>query len=369
MSGAVLSPRRMHEVFGYRMLVPSRADRLVATANLGGRIHGQASIGYRSVCGVNPAVESATAKHTPFADCIFSDWSGFHSPLTIKYQSVANVRNTVFRNMALAVEIADVSYEGMVRFANVSFANVTLAHGAVVSTTLNDYQEAIGFYLTYYAEDDVAYDVPLEPVPAGEGGVFGAEFRIKEETLSDCIYLLASAGTVLPGCPTVTLAARNRTIDRGFDSGGDRLSTGVPFSQEPGQDEYAGVPLSSVPLAAEDEFIQSRYDDYGGAVSYHDYLGISADGLTDYEIINKPDVRFDEVMLRADNDWLAATRQVCIVMRAACIVMRAACCVMRAACCLQAPWVAGGATSKCETCLCVVLHNLRNKTIPDQRIC
>ena len=354
------------------MLVPSRADRLVATANLGGRIHGQASIGYRSVCGVNPAVESATAKHTPFADCIFSNWSGFHSPLTINYQSVANVRNTVFRNMALAVEIADVSYEGMVRFANVSFANVTLelAHGAVVSTTLNDYQEAIGFYLTYYAEDDAAYDVVLETVPAGEGGVFGAEFRIEEQTLSDCIYLLARAGTVLPGCPCETLAARNRTIDRGFNSGGDRLSTGVPFSQDPGQDDYAGVPLSSVLFAADDAFIQSRYDyDYGGALSYHDYLGISADGLTDYEIINKPDVRYGEVMLRADNDWLAAMRQVCIAMRAACIAMRAACCVMRAACCLQATLVTGGATSKCETCLCVVLHNLRNKTIPDQEIC
>lgn len=272
------------------------------------------------------------------ADCIFSDWSGFHSPVTIKYQSVVNIRNTVFRNMALEVEVSDVSYEGMVHFENVSFANVTLAHGAVVSTTLNDYQQAIGFYLTYYAEDDVAYDVPLEPVPAGEGGVFGAEFRIKEETLSDCIYLLASAGTVLPGCPTETLAARNRTIDRGFDSGGDRLSTGVPFSQEPGQDEYAGVPLSSVPLAAEDEFIQSRYDDYGGALSYHDYLGISADGLTDYEIINKPDVRFDEVMLRADNDWLAATRQV-----------RAVLC---AVCCQLATPVAVGAASMCETCWC-----------------
>ena len=164
------------------------------------------------------------------ADCIFTDWAGFHSPLTIKFQSVVSVRNTTFRNMNLHVEIADVSYEGIVHFEDVRFANVTLEHGAVVSTTLNDYQQAIGFYLTYYADDDANYDMQVYPVPQGARGVFAEDFVVVNEMMSDCVYLLAIQGTVLPGCSKNTLDARNRVMDRGFTSGDYRKSTGVPFS-------------------------------------------------------------------------------------------------------------------------------------------
>ena len=172
------------------------------------------------------------------ADCIFTDWAGFNSPLTIKFQSVVSVRNTTFRNMNLHVEIADVSFEGIVHFVDVRFANVTLQHGAVVSTTLNDYHQAIGFYVTYYADDDADYDVLVSKVPAGDRGVFQEDFVVANDTMSDCLYLLAEGATILPGCGVNTLTARNRTIDRGGDLG----VTGVPFSataEGPAGDYYS----------------------------------------------------------------------------------------------------------------------------------
>ena len=63
------------------------------------------------------------------ADCIFTDWAGVLSPITLKFQSVATIRNSVFRNMHLNYEIVDVSFAGIVNFRNVLLANVTLERG------------------------------------------------------------------------------------------------------------------------------------------------------------------------------------------------------------------------------------------------
>lgn len=143
------------------------------------------------------------------ADSIFSDWAGFMSPLRINARSVANVRNTVFRNMQLSVEIADVSQTGTARFENVSFANVTLQHGAVVSTSFNDYTApAAGYEVVYYAEDDANYDVEVRRLPHADAGVFGAEFVIDDDYMSDCIYMWAYG--VEPGCPEESVQQRDR---------------------------------------------------------------------------------------------------------------------------------------------------------------
>ena len=236
------------------------------------------------------------------ADCIFTGWGGVHSPLTFKFQSLGNIRNTVFHNSDLQVEIADVSFEGIVRFENVSFANVTLEHDAVVSTTLNDYQQAIGFYLTYYADDDEEFDVTIEPVPPAERGVFGEEFRIVGQTMSDCIYLLAIPGTVLPGCPASSLHARNRTIDRGFANDKDRSSTGVPFSQSGPDADYGGATGSAFPSGP------AEYSDIYTASEYADVY--DEQSATDYEIINNPNARFEQIMLHENSSWLVEARKV-----------------------------------------------------------
>ena len=131
--------------------------------------------------------------------------------------------------MNLDVEIADVSFEGIVQFEATRLANVTLSKGKIVSTTINDYGPAIGFDLNYYADDDAEYDVLVSAVPQGERGVFGEEWVIHSDTGSDCIYLLAPRGALLPGCSQSTLAARNRTLNRSFT--GYREGSGGPFAQ------------------------------------------------------------------------------------------------------------------------------------------
>eukprot|EP00892_Ulva_mutabilis_P000954 jgi/Ulvmu1/1085/UM106_0001.1 len=257
-------------------------------------------------------------------ECVFTDWAGFHSPFTVKFQSHGNIRNSVFRNMHLEVEIADVSFEGIVRFENVSLANVTLNRGAVVSTTLNDYQQPVGFYLTYYAEDDEDFDVEIQPVPPSERGVFGEEFVIVEQTMSNCLYLLTAVGTVWPGCPQSSLKARNDTIDRGFDSGEDRTSTGVPIETLPpvagagavtpaaagGWEDYSLSPLPPGEYSYKPGLYDYSFSDVGGAgepLAYsEDY---DEEAIEDYRIMNNPLLRYEVVLIQADDEWLAATRQ------------------------------------------------------------
>ena len=191
-----------------------------------------------------------TRRYFVHADCIFTDWAGFHSPLTIKFQSVMSVRNTIFRNMNLHVEIADVSFEGIVHFEDVRFANVTLEHGAVVSTTLNDYQQAIGFYVNYYADDDAEFDVQVSPVLPSEQGVFAEDFVVVNDTMSDCVYLLAIRGTVLPGCSKISLDARKRVVERSWDGSIVRSSTGVPFTLGPGYDYAVDYDQAAAPVGS-----------------------------------------------------------------------------------------------------------------------
>ena len=105
------------------------------------------------------------------------------------------------------------SLEGIVHMHNVTLANVTLDRGAIVSTTLNDYQQAIGYILHYYADEDEPYDVPLEVVPIAERGLFGAEFVVVNSTLGDCMYLL-SGDVVQPGCPPESVARRQTMKQR-----------------------------------------------------------------------------------------------------------------------------------------------------------
>lgn len=161
---------------------------------------------------------------------MFTDWEGYQSPIAAVYHSVVTVRNTVFRNMRLPVEIADVSFDGTVRFDNVSLANVALQHGAVVSTSLNDYRAVGGgldggncpdagagmHTVRYYADDDdgPAYDVALTAVAPGEGGAFGAESVIVHAAMSDCIGFLHEEGLQRPGCPEPPAAARRRVLAR-----------------------------------------------------------------------------------------------------------------------------------------------------------
>lgn len=132
------------------------------------------------------------------------------------YASVTHVRDTVFRNMRLEAALVDVSYGGIVRLDRVALANVTLPHAAVVSTGANDYDSIPlmdGVELSeplssvYLPDDDAAYDVPVGVVPPGERGPFALEFLVKDATMSDCLFQLAT-DPVYPGCPAASAEAR-----------------------------------------------------------------------------------------------------------------------------------------------------------------
>ena len=122
--------------------------------------------------------------------------------------------NSVFRNMWLAVEIADVSYGSTARFQNVLFANVTLDRGRVVSTTTNDYDYSSFDGLEYYATDDAAYDVDVAKVPPEERGVWGADYVIEDDLLSDCMYMGVPFNYTMPGCPEQTQESKRRMFER-----------------------------------------------------------------------------------------------------------------------------------------------------------
>lgn len=147
------------------------------------------------------------------ADCIFSEWAGLYSPLLITNHNTAVVNNTVFHNTHLAVEVADVSYGGSVRFHNVSFANVTLKDGKVVSTTSGQ-DEPLGCKSTslYYPEGVGDYDVEVTSVPQGDRSMWGEEFVVRDSTMSDCLYLLAPEDFVMPGCPNQSADTRQQLL-------------------------------------------------------------------------------------------------------------------------------------------------------------
>ena len=158
-------------------------------------------------------MDAPSNDRAPPAECIFTDWSGRGSPLKSTLLSVTHIRNSVFRRMHLGVELVDVSEGGIVRFSGVSLANVTLVHGAVVSTTTNDYSFHDDVF--YLASDDEEYDVVLVPVPPSAKGTFGEDFVIENETMSDCLYMLAKEGQAYPGCPEESVAGRHRLLRSG----------------------------------------------------------------------------------------------------------------------------------------------------------
>ena len=149
------------------------------------------------------------------SDCIFTDFSGAGAPLGVHHVSVANVVNTAFRSVHLSVELADVSQLGTVRFENVSLTDVTLQHGKVVSTSENDFHMELEAGVVYYPEDDQSYDVHLTKVQIEDNEMLGADFVVKEQVMSDCVFLLVSKDTVLPGCPEVSTRKRAEVLRRG----------------------------------------------------------------------------------------------------------------------------------------------------------
>ena len=241
------------------------------------------------------------------ADCILTDWVGNKSPFVIQYRSVFHIRDTVLRNMHLDAEIADVSFEGIVHFQNVSLANVTLQHGAVVSTTLNDYESAVGYDLEYSADDDANYDVPLRHVAIDERSAWAEDFLIANATMSDCVNLRARPETVYPGCPGDSIAGRERMHARiairrasGVDGGSD-----AEQPQEPDAAPSVDAPFG---WSADYPFFDDQkpeYDD-GSVIAHVEHTQEwGAEELREF-----PDRWFSERFLDVDSAWMSSVQEV-----------------------------------------------------------
>ena len=221
----------------------------------------------------------------------------------IKYQSVFHIRDTVLRNFDITSEIADVSLEGIVHFQNVSLANVSLQHGNVVGTTLNDYHFAIGYYLTYYAEEDYDFDVELEMVAPDERSMWGEEFRIVNETMSDCVYLLARPGLVYPGCPEESVQRRESIKRRSVGQASASALLADSYLTTVGGPLSGDYGLNNSPRPASD-----FYYDYFATTGSPEQAEMVAE--YNYEYANDPGVWFAAKFLDNDDPWLVATREV-----------------------------------------------------------
>ena len=231
------------------------------------------------------------------ADSVFTDWGGFQAPLSIGYAGLANIQNSVFRNMHLFSEIVDVSFGGAVRFENVSLANVTLEHNAVVSTSGNDYNTNAPCSLVYDAYDDFGYDVQVAAVPEGRRGEFGEEYRIVEDVMSDCLYLRAPQGLLLPGCPDASVQKRRRmragkTDHLQFVAGTEGVSTTEAQPQDAAADD--GYDATDADYQYDPQF------DYEAEQQY-----VADDWIT--QVVSRP---FESLLLWKNDTWLTALQAV-----------------------------------------------------------
>lgn len=227
------------------------------------------------------------------ADSVFTGWEGLQAPLSIKYGGLANIQNTVFLNMHLLSEIADVSFGGGIRFENVSLANVTLGHGAVVSTSTNDDAEVAPCYIIYEADDDDGYDVQVVAVPEGQRGPFGEQYKIVEGVMSDCLFLVAPHGLVLPGCPDAS--AQKRARMRAGTTG--HVINGGSSGRVCGPQ---GVPADPTLSDQNDQGVDS--DAYYDTADYY----FSRDDW----ITKSASAPFDSLLLWQSAPWLVSLRQV-----------------------------------------------------------
>lgn len=174
---------------------------------------------YYVVSHLNLYLHSLTNMCSADADCIFTSWSRPRSPIYSAAATIVNVVDTVFINMRLPVEIADVSWGGFVRFENAALVNVTLTQGRVVSTTLNDgaesdeiYAHASDWLPIYYSEDDQGFDV--RTTRTEEPGMPGV-YAIINGNMSDCIWLgMRNDDEANVGCPQESVAKREAVTQR-----------------------------------------------------------------------------------------------------------------------------------------------------------
>lgn len=135
-----------------------------------------------------------------------------------------------------------------------------------------------------------------------------------EAVMSDCMWLLAASGAVMPGCPEGSAAARARVLRREDPA----LFPGIPTE---GGAAFAAAPLLAGPAPAMEPAAGGVVGDYesvlyGGGAACEGDACVSGDyvdygwSAIDYELSNDPARRFEQRLLSASDEWLQRVREV-----------------------------------------------------------
>ena len=118
----------------------------------------------------------------------FIGFGGAEPPLLVALETFVAFRQCTFEDFDLSAGVFDVSFGGLLHLEDCTFRNVLLRQGKLVGTSLNDdvscTNPAIEDDFMYWPEDDVAYDIPLEPLDPSNPD---AGMHVGNATLSDCL--------------------------------------------------------------------------------------------------------------------------------------------------------------------------------------
>ena len=126
-------------------------------------------------------------------------------PLVISTESYATLHACTFKDLALSVEIFDVSFGGRLHLENCTFQNLQLSRTPpkYVSTSLNDDVQCIEPFedaFKYNPDDDDMYDI--RPQPLDFGDPTAGEF-VESATLSDCLRPAHKCAPALQAVPSL----------------------------------------------------------------------------------------------------------------------------------------------------------------------
>lgn len=127
------------------------------------------------------------------ADCEFLGFEGDNPLLLITQDSYATLRNCIFRDLDLTVEVFDLSFGGRLWLEECTFQNVLLRRQPpkLVATSLNDEIPCAvpnEDTFKYHSDDDYEYDIVDGDVFEATGA--GVDFFVSSSTLSDCLRAL-----------------------------------------------------------------------------------------------------------------------------------------------------------------------------------
>lgn len=178
--------------------------------------------------------------------------------LEAKDRSLMAIQSTVFWNVLITgqANIVDVSHGGTALLSQVALANVHSSTASVVGTTCSDYynEDCACPYLyesqEYGDSGGTSFNAYVTPVDERDRSMFGEEFLIKHEFVSDCAHVpskQSQASVVLPGCTETPLASLRVSAGQACV---DSDTMPAQTMRDQGYSEAGAAPQPSAPIPA-----------------------------------------------------------------------------------------------------------------------